>query len=311
MNYNDDKIQQQIEAYLNQDMSDLDRSRFEKMIHDDAELHEEVEMQESVLEAIRQERAFMLKAGLNQIPVSLWSTGVMEALKIAAISIGIGVAGVGGYYLYQERNATSASVSVETTSPVSQQDAPQIQSLESEEPEGPKPVSEPIPEKSQDLDEMQHSTPQKPAISTQKVKVADKSRSVENRPNILTEESAIREPGTKAIQAPASKEVTLPNDGISQKSSLESVHPEVVIKRDNKDKFHYQFSDSKLVLYADFSDKLYEVLELNQSNEKQLFFSYDGKFFSLDPAQTEIAPLKEVKDKNLIQILSGYQKRKN
>jgi len=125
----------------------------------------------------------------------------------------------------------------------------------------------------------------------------------------LTETEAL-DPGTKQFVPSTAKDIPIPTDGISNKTLLESLNPEVVIKRDNKDKFHYQFSDSKLILYADFSDKLYEVLELNQNNEKQLFFGYNGKFFILDPKQTEISPLKPVTDANLIQVLADYQKRR-
>ncbi len=114
----------------------------------------------------------------------------------------------------------------------------------------------------------------------------------------------------KTGQPETPKDFGLPEDGITNKTKPESIQPEVVIKRDNKEKFHYQFSDGKLVLYADFSNKLYEVLELNQYGERQLYLAFDGKFFALDSQVSEISPLREVKDKNLIQILTDYQKRK-
>ena len=105
-------------------------------------------------------------------------------------------------------------------------------------------------------------------------------------------------------------DIEIPEDGISNKSKLETVNPEVIVKRENKDKFHYQFSDSKLILYADFDEKIYEILELNQDNSKKIFLAYEGKYYQLESSKMDITPLKEVSDKHLINILSAYQKRK-
>jgi len=311
MKYTDDKIQQQIEAYLNQDMTDLDRSRFEKLIHDDPELHEEVEMQESIMEAIRNERTLMLKANLSNTNISLWSTGLVEFAKIAAITTGLGLASLGGYY-YFNNNSQSVPAQTETTI--------QIQKI---------PVVEDSPVNSQSTQidpasevkapvtfEPKQNNAEQPAVSKSNSNIPARLEKSRGGNSIGVEEGVasekeILEPGVKYVNPSTAKDIAIPTDGISNKTSLESLQPEVIIKRDNKDKFHYQFTDSKLILYAEFSDKLYEVLELNQNNEKQLFFAYDGKFFSLDARQTEISPLKEVQDKNLIQTLKEYQKRRN
>jgi len=316
MKYTDDKIQQQIEAYLNQDMTDLERSRFEKLIHDDPELHEEVEMQESLVQAIRNERILMIKAGLNQTNVSLWSAGLLEAAKIAAVTVGLGLASVGGYFWYTStanQTAAKQEVSAQISTPATQpQETVQNAPSEVASPEtfrsNPENGNAPVlsSETSSAPKVIGHSGARTSPSAKPNGKVA---QAIGNEQQTLSETEAL-DPGIKQFSPATAKDIAIPTDGISNKTSLESVNPEVVIKRDNKDKFHYQFSDSKLILYADFSDKLYEVLELNQNNEKQLFFAYDGRFFSLDTKQTEISPLKPVTDRNLIQILTDYQKRR-
>ncbi len=315
MKYTNDKIQQQIEAYLNQDMTDLERSRFEKLIHDDPELHEEVEMQESLVQAIRNERILMIKAGLNQTNVSLWSTGLLEVAKIAAVTVGLGLASVGGYFWYSSsvKNTSARNeVAVQTTPTIKSQD--DIQSAPAE-------VSSPqtfqaddangnMPVESSEVSALPKTSGKHNTRNNHTDKSSGKVANGMNKDHQVLSETEALDPGMKQFVPSTAKDIAIPTDGISNKTSLESVNPEVVIKRDNKDKFHYQFSDSKLILYADFSDKLYEVLELNQNNEKQLFFAYDGRFFSLDAKQTEISPLKQVTDRNLIQILTEYQKRR-
>jgi hypothetical protein len=315
MKYTDDKIQQQIEAYLNQDMTDLDRSRFEKLIHDDPELHEEVKMQESLVQAIRNERILMIKAGLNQTNVSLWSTGLLEVAKIAAVTVGLGLASVGGYFWYSnsvDHTPARKEVAVQTTPAVRPQNDIQDATSEVAPPQTfqADPANGNVPVVPSDASAPPKTIGKNNVRTNQTVKSSGKvANGIGNDQQVLSETEAL-DPGMKQFVPSTAKDIAIPTDGISNKTSLESVNPEVVIKRDNKDKFHYQFSDSKLILYADFSDKLYEVLELNQNNEKQLFFAYDGRFFSLDAKQTEISPLKQVTDRNLIQILTDYQKRR-
>jgi len=314
MKYTEDKIQQQIETYLNQDMSDLERSKFEKLIHDDPALHQEVEMQESIVQAIRNERILMIKAGLNQTNVSLWTASLLEAAKIAAVTVGLGLASVGGYYWYNSpANHLPAKSEATKPSSASVQSKEIVQNAPSDvvSPETfrSNPENANAPVVSSEVASSPKEIGQSSARTAHPNKTIAKASQPFGKEQALSETEAL-DPGMKQFVPSTAKDIAIPTDGISNKSSLGSLNPEVVIKRDNKDKFHYQFSDSKLILYADFSDKLYEVLELNQNNEKQLFFAYDGKFFSLDPKQIEIAPLKLVTDRNLIQILTDYQKRR-
>lgn len=312
MKHSDEHIQQQIESYLNQEMTDLERSRFEKQIHDNPELHEEVQLQEATMEAIRRERMLILKSGLSQVPISMWSTGLLEVAKVAAISVGIGLAAVGGYYAfdnYEHGKPQPEAVHSQSTSEIGSNE------LKHED------VS-PNLETTRAFD----STPENAEVPADKSVVKDKLANSEKREKTSSkgEKSSVSsesqddfsleppvEPSPKAVQALSSKDVANPVDGISNKTSLESIHPEVVFKKDNKNIFHYQFSDGKLILYADFTDKLYEVIELNQNGTKQVFFCYENTFYPLNSNQFDIAPLKAVQDKNLIQILRAYQKRRN
>jgi hypothetical protein len=316
MKHSDEKIQQLIESYLNQEMNDLDRSRFEKMIHEDMELHDEVEFQHATIDAIKKERILALKAGLSQVPVSLWSLGLIEAAKIAAITAGIGLVSVGGYFGYQYMNSEPENAIV-VQSETSQENIPQpekrIENIPKEEnsAEASENMAEPkAPNDFVAKPENANQPSQSPTfVQSGKAKPSnsiDYSSGLKNQ-----NEGDVKEPGTKNLTQPTTQEILLPEDGITKKSSLESIHPEVVFKRNNRDNFHYQFSDSKLVLYADFNDKLYEVLELNQVGNKKLFLAYNGKFFGLDPSQINITPLEEVKDQNLITVLAEYQKRRN
>jgi len=319
MKYTDDKIQQQIEAYLNQDMSDLDRSRFEKLIHDDEELHDEVEMQEATIEAIRNERMLGLNAGLSQVNISLWSVTLMEAAKVAAIVASIGIASVGGYYLYSSSKTQKSNPTPNVSEKSILADSPsenQTPTVDPKEISGPENTKTPVrsfeskPENAVTPGISEKAGTSKSIGFNQKKSKTNPVSPIEV--NSSSENNTeVTEPNVKTITPSNAKDIALPEDGISNKSVLETVNPEVVIKKDNKDKFHYQFSDSKLILYADFADKIYEILELNQGNQKNMFLAFQNKFYSLDASKMEITPLKEVNDQQLIQVLNAYQKRKN
>jgi len=314
MKYTDDSIQQQIETYLRQEMTDLDRSGFERRMHDDAELHEEVRRQEALIGAIRQERILALKSGLQNVNISLWSTGLMEFARIAAISAGLGVASLGAYYYYQQGKAPEPVKLVQEAHQnllvPEPKDQPEVEFKKST------PAQTGSQNKVEESDAEALALNPEPLVSGSKELDRTANTSVQSGnpktiKNSFQPEAEALEPGLKAAQPETSRDISPPEDGISAMTAPETIQPEVVIKRDNKDKFHYQFSEGKLVLYADFNEKLYEVLELNQHNEKQLYLAYDGRFFVLEPSKTEISPLREVKDQNLVQILGAYQKRKN
>lgn len=311
MKQSDEHIQQQIEAYLNQDMTDLDRSRFEKQIHDNPELHEEVELQDAVYTAIRNERKLILKAGLSQIPISLWSTGLLNLAKVAAITVGIGLTAVGGYYGFHKITDTKKGTQI-----VNNQATPAVIpndiSVDNSKSDGELPELN----RSQIASDYEKSEYPAPGSTKAKKKIETVHKKVDGFQlnNSLKKEeisSEPIEPNIKSLQPLTGKDLANPVDGISNRTSVESIHPEVVIKNDNRNVFHYQFSDGKLILYADFSNNLYEVMELNQKGVRQIYFGYEEKFYPLNPNQFAITPLKEVKDKDLIQILKTYQSRRN
>jgi hypothetical protein len=307
MKYTNQHIQQQIEAYLRQEMTDLERSGFERRMHEDPELHEEVKEQEALISAVRQERMLELKSGLQGVGISLWSASMMEMAKVAIIAAGIGLAGLGAYIYYPQHNSSGEStqatsqikpgmeqeILVDATTNFNEKSeaTSSISSTASVENE-PK-VPEPAPK-----------------TSYQKSEQGNSGHAVAAGEAATSSEQELKEPEFKNTQPSTPSDIALPEDGISNKTLPESMQPEVVIKRDNRDKFHYQFAEGKLVLYADFNEKLYEVLELNQYGQRQLYLAYDGRFFFLNPSASGISPLMEVKDKNLNQILQTYQKRK-
>lgn len=71
--------------------------------------------------------------------------------------------------------------------------------------------------------------------------------------------------------------------------------------------FHYQFASGKLVLYGDFDDSLFEVLELNVQDESTLYLFYKSNYYYLNDRSGEISELEAVKDEPLKEKLENLR----
>ncbi len=80
-----------------------------------------------------------------------------------------------------------------------------------------------------------------------------------------------------------------------------------VISSERKLKSHYQFANGKLILYGDFDNGLYEIIEVNAENTRSLFLFYKSKYYLLDDSKKEVTVLKEISDPNLIQKLIEFR----
>jgi hypothetical protein len=241
MKYTDPSIQQQIEAYLRQEMTDLDRSGFERRMHDDEELHEEVQRQEAIMGAIREERAMALKSGLQSVSISLWSTALMETAKLAAIVAGLGLASLGGYWLFQESSKDSTQLSGRGQTELNQtrREAPVPTQIESSVPKS----SGSIYSSGDQPSDIINAPDDEPSIAgSEKIQSIPKVRQPVAKPGVhelrQNLEQEVSEPGLKLTQPEVPKDINLPEDGITGGTRLESMQPELVIKRDNREKFH-------------------------------------------------------------------------
>jgi hypothetical protein len=70
--------------------------------------------------------------------------------------------------------------------------------------------------------------------------------------------------------------------------------------------FHYQFINSKLVLYGAFDKSLYEILEIN-GEHRTVFLFYKGSYYLLNEKESHVTPLEAIKDAALLRRLKEYR----
>jgi hypothetical protein len=75
---------------------------------------------------------------------------------------------------------------------------------------------------------------------------------------------------------------------------------QVNIEKNRKYKLHYSYYENQLYLYGDFDKEPYELIDLKVTNNKGLYMYYQQKYYQLVDNTRSIAPLKEVKESDLI-----------
>jgi hypothetical protein len=70
-----------------------------------------------------------------------------------------------------------------------------------------------------------------------------------------------------------------------------------------EEKYHYRYFNNKLYLYGNFDQEPYEIVELNNKGDRQLFLSYKNNTYVIEQNVTETAQLKKLNDKMLTKEL--------
>jgi hypothetical protein len=272
-----------IDDYLANKLKGAEREAFENQLGKDPVLKSEFDLQQNIVEGIKQARAAELKSILSKVPVESGGAQVeFTVLRIAAGVLLAGAISAASYYYFKSHGF-----------PPIENAAADV--VKTEEKKGDSNIEATTPK--QDLKQEQ-ATPVKPADDATK----DAQEAV-----------------TPAVKP--SLDVVDPSDELSEENQPSSEHlsttrPEispshVQVDLDSSNKkydFHYQFADEKLMLYGSFDRSLYEVLEVNGGNHA-LFLFYKNNFYLLDESQTEITKLTPIQDQTLLKKLREYRSR--
>lgn len=275
-----------IDDYLTNRLNEQDRKSFEKHMASDPALKADVELQKEIIQGLKAARIAELKATLNKVPIAT-PTIFFSPLRIAAGLIGTAVLAT-GIYLYSEKNGDFnpnqiSSSLVDSIRQSEQNDSEvQIDSIinnVNEDVEIDRKV-ENSETKNNDVPVNEKQKENKPAID-----LLDPTDDLTENDNDKVLENST--PKVPAI-AIASIEVS-------------------VNSAERKYKSHYQFVNGKLVLYGNFDNGLYEIIEVNGQASRSLFLYYKTVYYLLDESKKEVTLLKEISDPVLLQKLNTFQ----
>ncbi len=275
-----------IDNYLTGGMSESAKVAFEEALQTDPLLQGEFQLQQGIVEGIKDFRKAELKAMLNNVEVG----GAFSTFKIAA---GIGTLIIGGlsfYYFNMDKAEPMAELPVptkieEATPTVSKETLTVV----TEE-------IEPIVEENSKIVDDEVVAVKKSKTVKSKVK---KVRAVQ-LPTVIEDFNDDENPQL-------SEQLTLPDNNLNTTPETIIAKTEVNQITDSKYSFHYQFVNNKLFLYGDF-DKKYEILELNSPKGISIYMFYDGHFYGIAQQKKKITPLSKIEDSNLIEDLMTIKK---
>ena len=278
-----------VAAYFDNELSEAEKQDFLKELEANPELKSEFEFQQQVVEGIQAARKAELKAMLDNVPVASVGTSstsiIYKAILGGAATI---LVGTGIYWYYFSSNTPAESVQEPVT--IEYTDKEQVVEIDNSD----------VNLEDNNIESQQNAHSE-----------ADNKRSskVENKPSGTPKVNMPEMPDTD--DGFASK--TLPEESLEVPKTVRNASVnlnskiDVEVKMKKKYDFHYQFTSGKLVLYGDFDDSLFEVLELNVQDESTLYLFYKSNYYYLNDRSGEISELEAVKDEPLKEKLENLR----
>ncbi len=305
-------------------MSPDEMLAFENQLHTDPVLHSEFELQQDIINSLKDFRKSQLKARLDQVPVSVSPTGIV-GVKTAALIVLTGIIGV-GTYLFLNNQAESSPESanelvVEAVEPEVLDEAVETLSSEdlgSAEDNVAFEDNAAVEEESTAVEVDNNQIDASAADSEVNAK-SSKAVAEATAPNRTEEEQT--KVATPVINSPqiidpslednSDETLEIPTPKLGETEVSENPVLEVeTTKENNHEFFHYQYYSGKLYLYGDFTDNPYEIIELNSTSGKKLFMFYNDNYYRIFDNQVDLTPLKAVQDKDVIKELDIIKENK-
>ena len=277
---------EKIEAFFDGELNEAERESLLREIESDPALKQEFELQKDIIEGIKAYRKEQLIARLDRLDVA--ASGQLTLLKTLGL---IGLAGillVGGYVLLKPDVQAPAEKITTTELP---QVIPQEPDINEEIA-----VTEPQTEE-QTMITSEENAGKKDA--TKEPATTGKKEKVAAPPTVTIPEFA--EPANEVPQI-ADEGPDAPSPVTSAAVRLKE-NTTVEVKFSKRYKFHYQVKDGGLILYGEFDQGPFEVIEVKTSKGIASYLYYHNNFYCLETDSEEIKPLVAVTNPELIKQL--------
>ena len=285
---------QKIETYFNKELSPAEEQQLLDDLGSDADLKQEFEFQQDIIEGIKDYRKSELIARLNEVKII--STTQQLAVKVISSVAVITVVGLSAYFFYSTNNDTTKLKSDDTVVQTEESQKMGNQVIAEQ------PGDEEQPEATQDRTIQAEDTPEvkQPEPVAQEDNVTELTPGVTMPDVVETFDSDIADTNT---EEDLSIPVNTTSAGINLRTELD-----VEIKMKRKYNFHYQLIEKKLVLYGDFEDEPFEILEINKEDgDVDLFLYHKEHFYGIVKGSDKIQPFKEISDPQLIGRLESLR----
>lgn len=275
-----------MDDYLSNRLTAEDKAVFEKQVQADPQLAQELNIQEGLIEGLKQARVAELKSMLNNIPVSPVSGGSSLLTKVGTWAVVAGLV-ITGIYFY--------STQEEETGSGTKQVAEQAREVQPEVVEIPEKEPEATPEK--------QAEPATPVDKPEKKKADPKPEATEpatTRPDVFVPADT-NDDETKKFEREQMENIKK-----AFVTSSIAVETDTMSKKYN---FHYVFKDSKLILYGAFEKNVYEILEFIGDEKRTVVLFYKSNYYLLNIDKTEPTKLSPIRDQKLLKMLKEHRSK--
>ncbi len=269
-----------IDDFLANRLNEQDRNNFEQQLAGDPSLKESVEFQQQVVNGVRHARAVELKSMLKNVPLngSTWTAG-----KITTTAVSLGIVATSLYFYLREDQP-----------PVSSKEEQRQENVEKPNTISKEPVVVPA-------DSNKETSANSAQPAKDKIESSNKTKAITpvNKPDIQ-----VVDPSEEFTETERATESTAANRSEISQSKMQVTTG----LSDKKHNFHYQFVQSKLLLYGPFDKSLYEILEIHGESHA-VFLFYRENYYLLDEQQATITALERIRDPQLLKKLKEYRGR--
>ena len=286
----ENKYLEMVGAYLDGELAADDAQAFEQEMQNNPELDRLIKDQKDIVEGIKSYRKQEIIARLDNLPIPSAGVSTGSLVKVASAVLIVGAVSFGVYQFIPQDPAESA---VEESSLVEKQQDNSTNDAQVEvtsEPEGTETVSAPAvtnetPPKESDETEGQTTTVEEEDIASDVV-----------MPAVPEPDMNLDDEGEDDLEMPTS------SIGVVEVSETSTM--EVEINSEGQYTFHYQVVNDRLVLYGNFSDEPYQIIEINVRQERQWYLYFKENYYSIEKQHAEITPLERLTNASLIEALN-------
>jgi hypothetical protein len=284
---------ERIEAYFNNELPEADKQQLMQDINSDASLKSEFQFQESVIDGIKDYRKKELIARLDNIQIV--SAGQSLLLKTIGV-VGIATVVTVGTYMWLNRAEDQGITTDDVTNTeqlLTQPEETQAEVVNEIDP-GSAVADEEINEEEQVNKELV-AVP----VETETASIKSDKDDSTLVPEVIIPD--VQEPETGS-SVNVDEDLSAPEAMSSSTIRLRS-STDVEVKLSKKYDFHYRVKDGGLVLFGNFNDSPFEVIELKTNQGINLYLYFEDHFYSLANDSEDIKPLLVIENKELIKEL--------
>lgn len=290
-----------LDEYLSNRMSEPDRFAFEQRLQSDPDLRNEYDLQQRVIKGIKNARVAELKAMLNNVPIPAKGPGNSLATKFfLGTVVTLMIAAAAYWYVSREEMKITppqspAEEEVIRKEPVSPGEEPEAQAGQKQQPQQEQRSEQ---DKNQTSAGTEHSKPSL-AKKPEPLKAPGETNQAPKKEPVLDGFDPAAEDST-----PGADNINEDQPGATPGKSALMVETDV---NNERYRFHYQFTEGKVVLYGPFEQHLYEIVELNAGGNRTVFLYYKEQYYGLAEADGKIRSLEPIKDPALLQQLKEHR----